>query len=165
MARRLVPVRHVAPKEGPLKQVDGGEIGQRVGEQGLGHQEQVDDDTHGVAGQVVGDHLLGGKAEGQETDIGETGFKNGCSHVRPVDHAMEFALVYQIALQGGQEDLRGVAEDDDAQRDGEGPYVDLDLHVGPVPLAGAREAVYKNDEVDEHVGHRTPEGQVGHVAQ
>ena len=96
-------------KHGGLQKIHGSEERQRVGQQGLGDQDEVDDDLKAGVRQVVGDHLLSGHAPRQEPDVGEDGLENGRRHVGPAHHAGELAAVHQVAFQRGQEDLRGVA--------------------------------------------------------
>jgi len=117
-----------------LDEVHGCEVGQRVGEQSLGYEDEVDDYLEGLGGQVVGDNFFCGHAPGQEPDVGEYNFEDGGGDVSPVHHAAELGLVGEVALQRREEDLGGVAEDDHAQRDGEGPDVDPDLDLVPAPL-------------------------------
>ena len=152
-------------KHGGLQKIHSSEERQRVGQQGLGDQDEVDDDLEAGVRQVVGDHLLGGHAPRQEPDVGEDGLEDGRRHVGPAHHAGELAAVHQVAFQRGQEDLRGVAEHDDAQGDGQRPDVDAEPDLAPVPVAGLRQAVDDDDEVDEHVGHGAPEAEPGDAAE
>ena len=52
----------------------------------------------------------------------------------PVKHAFELRRVDHVAFERWEEDLRRVAEDDDAQRDGERQDVDAEGHLSPTPL-------------------------------
>ena len=61
--------------------------------------------------------------------------------------------------------MRSVAEDDDAQRDGEGEDVHAEGHLGPAPGGRLQEAVAEDHDVYCHVGHGAPEAQRRHVMQ
>ena len=151
--------RGAPPEEAFLQQLDGGEVGQRVGQQRLDDEEQVDEHAHRRVRQVVRDHLLRLEAERQEADVGEAGLEDGGGDVRPVEHALEARPVDELALERRQEDLRRVAEHDDAERDRE--RVDVDAHVDlvPLPVGDARQAVDEYDGVDEHVSDGAPEAE------
>ena len=151
--------RRPTAEEAVLKELDRGEVGQRVGQQRLDDEEQVDKHAHRHVRQVVRDHLLCVDTPRQEADVGEAGLEDGGGDVRPVQHAAEPRSVDEITLERRQEDLRRVAEDDDAERDRERPDVDADEHLVPFPLGGASEAVEQDDDVDEHVRHRAPEAE------
>ena len=158
--------RRGAPtEEAVLQQLHRGEVGQRVGQQRLDDEEQVDEYAHRHVRQVVRDHLLRLEAERQEADVGEAGFEDGGGDVRPMEHALEARPVDELALERRQEDLRRVAEHDDAERDRE--RVDVDAHedLVPLPLGGARQAVDEYDGVDEHVSDGAPEAEQGHALQ
>ena len=148
-----------AAEEAVLEQLDGGEVGQRVGQQRLDDETQVDEHAHRHVRQVVRDHLLRVEAPRQEADIGEARLEDGGGDVRPVQHAAEARPVDEVALERRQEDLRRVAEDDDAERDRERPDVDAHEHLVPLPRGGARQAVQQDDGVDDHVRHRAPEAE------
>ena len=60
----------------------------------------------------------------------------------PVEHALELRGVDHVAFEGGEEDLRRVAEDDDAQRDGERQDVDAEGHLGPAPLLDPEKGIF-----------------------
>lgn len=47
----------------------------------------------------------------------------------PVEHVAELCRILHVSLQCGQEDLRGVAEDDNAQGDGKGGPVQVEGHL------------------------------------
>ena len=87
-------------------------------------QNEVDQSFEALRGQIVGDDFLGVSRPSQETDVAEKRFENGGRNVAPVEHALESFRFLHVAFQGRQEDLRRVAEDDDAQRNGESEDVD-----------------------------------------
>ena len=91
--------------------------------------------------------------------------EDGSGQVRPIEHRAEAGPVVHVALHGREEDLRRVAEDDHAERDGERPDVDAQLDGAPVPVGEPREAVEDDDGVDDHVRDRAPEAEPGDVAQ
>ena len=157
--------RGAAAEEAVLKQLHGSEVGQRVGQHRLDDEEQVDEHTHRHVRQVVRDHLLRVKAERQEADVREARLEDGGGDVRPVQHAFEARPVDEVALERRQEDLRRIAEHDDAERYRERPDVDAHEHLVPLPLGGAGEAVDEYDGVDEHVSDGAPEAEQGDALQ
>lgn len=120
-----------------LQHLDGSEEGQRVGQQRLGHQEDVDHSADG-ARQVIRDDLLGLVGPGEVGDEREEAFEHAGGDVRPVHHAVELAGLLHVALQRRQEDLRRVAEHDDADGDGKLLDVDIELDLLPGPVARPR---------------------------
>ncbi len=52
----------------------------------------------------------------------------------PVEHALELRRVDHVAFEGGEEDLRGVAEHDDTKGDREGQDVDAEGDLRPTPV-------------------------------
>ena len=139
-------------------------VRQRIAQQCLDHQDEVDDGLEPRA-QVVDDLLVGVLLEGEEADVAEDGLEGGCRDVRPVEHALELALVDHVLLERGQEDLRGVAEDDDAQGDREAENVDVDRHLGEGPVVDLGEAVADDDGVDSHVHYSVVEAEAGDGAE
>ena len=139
-------------------------VRQRIAQQCLDHQDEVDDGLEPRA-QVVDDLLVGVLLEGEEADVAEDGLEGGCRDVRPVEHALELALVDHVLLERGQEDLRGVAEDDDAQCDRETENVDVDRHLGEGPVVDLGEAVADDDGVDSHVHYSVVEAEAGDGAE
>lgn len=117
-----------------------GEERQRVRQQRLRHQEQVDDGAD-AGRQVVRDHLLGFISPRQVSHQGEQALEDAGRDVRPVHHAVELAGLLHVPLQRGQEDLRGVAEHDDADGDGELLDVDVELDLVPRPVSRPGQAV------------------------
>ena len=83
----------------------------------------------------------------------------------PVHHAMEAFRFLHVALERRQEDLRRVAEDDDAERDGKRPDIDLKGHCVPVPRLDVAEAVDEYDSIDEHMCHGAAETEPRHGLQ
>ena len=150
---------------GAFQQLAGGVVGQRVAQQRLHHQEEVDELLEALRRQVVGDDLLRGALPREEADVAEQRLEGGGGDVRPVEHAHEPARVAHVPLQRRQEDLRRVREHDDAQADGEVQKVDAQLHLGPAPLAGPGEAVAEDEHVDHQVRHRAPEAERADVVQ
>lgn len=49
--------------------------------------------------------------------------ESASGNVTPVEHVAELCRIFHVSFKCGQEDLRGVAEDDDAQCYGEGSSV------------------------------------------
>lgn len=70
-----------------------------------------------------------------------------------------------VALERRQENLRRVAEHDDAERDGESEDVDAQRHLGPAPAARLQETIAEDHHVDDDVSHRAPEAQRGYVVE
>lgn len=103
--------------------------------------------------------------EGQEADPAEQGLERGRGDVAPVEHPIELGAIDEIALEGRQEDLRRVAEDNYAERDGKVLHVDRPLHLRPAPVTDLQDAVTDDDRVDEEVRHRAPEAEHGDVLQ
>ena len=66
----------------------------------------------------------------------------------PVEHALKLGRVYHVPLEGGKEDLRGVAEDDDSEGDGKGGDVDAKGHLGPAPLVEPKHRFNKIEKSD-----------------
>ena len=65
-----------------FKQFTGGVVWQRVREQGLDDQDEVDQGLE-TGLEVVNDLLAGVLHEGQEADVAEQGLEDGSGHVRP----------------------------------------------------------------------------------
>ena len=150
-------------EERVLEELDSGEVRQRIGEESLGDEAGVDDDPHRRVWQVVGDHLGGRQAPREEAHVGEHHLEDGGRKVRPVHHAVEPVALLHVSLERRQEDLRRIAEYDDAERDGERPDVDAHLHGAPVPLGSTRHAVRDDDGVNRQVRHCAPEAEEGDV--
>lgn len=127
-------------EESLFQDLDGSEKRQRVGEQRLGHQEEVHDGPD-ARRQVVRDDFLGLVGPRQVGHQGEEAFEDAGSDVSPVHHAVELAGFLHVPFQGGQEDLRGVAEHDDADGDGELLDVNVKLHLVPRPITCPGQAV------------------------
>lgn len=83
----------------------------------------------------------------------------------PIEHVVELTRVAHVPLQGGQEDLRCIAEDDNAQCDGEGAPVEAERYLGPLPVGNLYEAIAKDNDVQHDVSDATPETQCGHGSQ
>lgn len=105
----------LALEELDLHEVAGGVVGQGVGQEGLGHKDQVDENLEDAV-NVVDNDLLGVLLPSQEAEVTEQGLEDSRRDVGPVKHAVELGLVQHVLLQRGQEDLAGVAEDDNSQR-------------------------------------------------
>ena len=118
-----------------------------------------------MGGQIVGDDLLRVLLPGEESDVAEERLEDGGRYVAPVEHAVELCRVAHVALQRRQEDLRRVAEDDDAQRNGECEDVDAQRHLRPAPCGRLKKAVAHDHDVDDHVGHGAPEAERRDVMQ
>ena len=78
---------------------------------------------------------------------------------------MELGLVQHVSLQGGQEDLRSVAEDNDSQSNGKGEDVNTQRHLGPAPRADVEDTVAQNDCIDDRVNHTVPKTQARDCVQ
>lgn len=141
------------------------EVGQWVGEESLGHQDQVDDNLHGVVWQVVGDDFFSGYSECDVPNVGEASFKDGRHHMGPVHHAAESLTLDHVPFQRRQENLWGVTEGDDAKGDRKGHPVHLEVDLRPAPGRRPAEAEDQDDGVDDEVGDRTPEAEPTDVAQ
>lgn len=148
-------------EESLFQDLDGGEERQRVRQQRLGHQEEVDDGSD-ARRQVVRDHLLGLVGPRQVGHQGEQAFEDAGSDVSPVHHAVELAGLLHVPLQRGQEDLRGVAEDDDADGDGELLDVDVELDLVPRPVSRPRQTVGDDQDVDDKVRDGAEQAELGH---
>lgn len=85
--------------------------------------------------------------------------------MRPIQHPFEFRGVLHVAFKRGQEDLRGVGEDDDAETYGEIGEVETPLHFGPAPVSDLQETVGEDYCVDEDVRHGAPKRQQAHAFQ
>lgn len=83
----------------------------------------------------------------------------------PLHHAVKLAGPLHVSLQGGEEDLGGVAEHDDANRNREFLHVDIKLHLLPGPFARPGEAVRDHEDVDDKVRQRAQEAELGHRLQ
>ena len=141
-----------------LDHFTGGVIGQWVGKHGLAHEDDVDH-CFQVWREVVHDLFLGVFLKRQEPHVAKECLKDGGSNVGPVQHAVEPRRIYHVALQGGEEDLRGVAEDDDPKGDGEGEDVDVQRHLAESPCSDAGKAEDEDDSVDEGVHDAVPEAE------
>lgn len=83
--------------------------------------------------------------------------------MRPIKHPFKLRRVLHVAFERGQEDLRGVRENDNAQTDREVGEVEAPLHFGPTPVADLQEAVGEDYCVDEDVRHGAPEREQAHA--
>lgn len=115
--------------------------------------------------QIIRDHLLRVVLEGEETHVTEDRLECRSSDMRPVQHPIELGSIDHVALQGGQEDLRGVREDDDPEGDGKFAHVNAPPDTAPAPFGDLEEAVGHNDRVNHQVSHGAPEGQYGDTLQ
>lgn len=147
-------------EEGSLQDFHSCKERQGVGEQGFGHQEDVDYCPDG-GWQVVCDDLLGLISPGQIGDQGKESLKDASCYVSPVHHAVELLGVLHVPLQGRQKDLRGVAEDNDANGDGEFLHINVKLDFVPRPVACPGEAVGDHQDVDHKVGQRAEQAELG----
>ena len=134
-----------------FEQLDRGEVRQRIGEQRLDHQYHVDEQLEVARRQVVGDHFVGVVLPGEKGHVAKGGLEQRRNEMCPVEHRVELGAIDHAALHGGHEDLRRVAEDDDAQRDGKRPDVDLELNLAEVPRVHARQAVDHYDGIDDEM--------------
>jgi hypothetical protein len=103
--------------------------------------------------------------ECEEAHIAEERLEDGGGDVGPVEHDLEFGRVLHVTLEGRQEDLRRVTEDDDAQRDGEVFEVESPFDLAPAPFRQFQKAVAEDDRVDKQVRHRAPKAQQRHHVQ
>lgn len=103
--------------------------------------------------------------EGKEADPSKYGFEGCRGNVAPVEHPVELAAVLEVALKRRQEDLRGVAEDDDAKGNRKCFHIDTPLDLRPAPVADLQDAVANYDGVNEQMSHRAPKTQHRHVVQ
>ena len=88
-------------------------IGKRIGEQRLDDKDQVARHLE-PAVDVVDDDLLGVLLPIQEGNVAKASLAEGGGDVTPVHHAMKLIFVNHVLLQRADEDLRGVAEHNDA---------------------------------------------------
>lgn len=154
-----------AAEEGALEELAGRVIRQRVREHRFDDQTQVHQAFEAGRVQVVRDHLLRIVLEGQKADPAEERLERSRGDVAPVQHPVELGAIDEIALEGRQEDLRRIAEDNHAERDRKVLYVDRPLHLRPAPVTNLQDAVTDDDRVDEEVRHRAPEAQHGDMLQ
>lgn len=148
-----------------LQNVARGVVRQRIREEGFDNEDEIDHASEPGRREVVGYDLLRVVLEGQEADVAEDRLEYGGGDVAPVEHPLELGPVDQVALQGGEEDLRRVGEDDDAKRDGEVLEVQSPLDLAPAPLGQVQQTVAEDDDVDGDVRHSAPEAEHGHVVQ
>ncbi len=80
----------------------------------------------------------------------------------PVHHAVELAGLLHVPLQRREEDLRGVAEDDDADGDWELLDVDVELHLVPGPVSRPGETVRDHEDIDDDVRDGAQQAELGH---
>lgn len=66
-----------------------------------------------------------------------------------------------VPLQGRQKDLRGVAEHDNPNGDGELLDIDVKFDLVPGPVSRPGEAVRNHQDVDDEVGHRAQQAELG----
>lgn len=165
---RAVAVReHGSPatlKKWFLQDLHCSKEGQRVGQQRLGHEEEVHHSPDGGR-QVICDDLFGGVCPSQVRHQGEEALQDAGGDVSPVHHAVELAGFRHVSLQGGEEDLRGVAEHDDADGDGELLNVDVKLDLIPGPVACPGEAVGDHEDVNDEVREGAEQAEFGHGLQ
>ena len=168
LATWAVAVREERPptvlEKGFLQNLNGSKEGKRVGQQRLGHQEDVHHSPDG-GGQVVRDDLFGGVCPSQVGHQGEEALEDAGCDVTPLQHAVELAGLLHVSLQRGQEDLGGVAEHDDADGNGEFLHVDVKLHFFPGPLSSPGEAVGNHHHVDDEVRQGAEQAELGHGLQ
>lgn len=165
---RAVAVREERPstvlEKGLLQDLNCSKEWQRIGEQRLGDEEDVDHSSDGCR-QVVRDDLFGGVCPSQVGHQGEEALEDAGRDVAPLQHAVELAGLLHVSLQRGQEDLRGVAEHDDADRNGKLLHVDVKLDLLPGPLSSPGEAVGNHHHVDDEVRHGAEQTELGHGLQ
>lgn len=104
-----------ATEEVALEQLAGSIIWQWIAEDGLDDQKEVDHALKALRVQIIGYHLLRVILEGEKADVTEAGLEYRSGYVGPVKHPVELGAIYHVALERGQEYLRGVREDNDAQ--------------------------------------------------
>ena len=80
-----------------LHELAGGVVGQRVGQQGLYHQDQVHDQLEPSV-NVVDNDLLRVLLPGEEAEVAEQCLEDSRGYVAPVEHAVELALVHHVLL-------------------------------------------------------------------
>ena len=78
---------------------------------------------------------------------------------------MKFGWIAHIAFEGRQEDLRRVAEYDDAQRYWECEDVDTQRHLRPAPIGRLEKAISHDHDIDDDVGHSAPKAEGRDVMQ
>ena len=79
---------------------------QRIAEECLDDQNDVDGGLEALCGQVVGDLFLGVQAPRQEADVGEESLENGGGQMAPVQHFVEALRLGHVPFQCRQKDLR-----------------------------------------------------------
>ena len=98
---------------------------------------------------------------GEKTDQSEACFEYSRDDMRKDEHSIELRGMTHIVFQGRQKDLRGVAEDDDAQRRGKRREIDAQLNFRPVPDRGFRETIDDDDHVDNEMNNSVSRTETG----
>lgn len=75
---------------------------------------------------------------------------------------MELAGLLHVSLQGGEEDLGGVAEYNDSDRNREFLHINIKLYLLPRPLPRPGQAIGNNQDVDDKVRQSAEEAELGH---
>lgn len=167
-------------KEGPLEHLRCLEIWERIGQERLGHQNQINDSLELLGGQIIGDflqirkqvrhlrvrrvlnesasNLLSKIPTSQKTEQAEKPLEHRGGQMTPLEHLAELSSIDHGAFKGWQEDVGCVGENNDAQHCGEGVDIQAPTDFTPHPMANSRQTKDQHDHVDHHVRHSIPEG-------